>query len=108
MIPMEAEVPLLFLVCFGIVFLGKIFLGSVFLWKCASVRILWIGHLLSELAAFYYLLSVLFDGRIFSLNWPSAMYSEHASVHIGLFGVCWAIATLLLVYIIFRLNKKEY
>lgn len=106
MIPMESEVPMLFLVCFGLVFAGKALFGTGFLWKRSAARIPWIGHLLFELASFYFLLSLLFDGRIVALGWPAAMYSEHASVYIGLFGVCWAISSLLLVDTLFQMRKK--
>ena len=106
MIPMESEVPMLFLVCFGLVFAGKAAIGTRSLWKQSSARIPWIGHLLFELAAFYSLLSILFDGRVFNLGWPAAMYSEHASIYIGLFGVCWAISSFLLVDALFQLRKK--
>lgn len=106
MIPMESEVPMLFLVCFGLVFIGKTAIGTGFLWRQSTARIPWVGHLLSELASFYFLLSLLFDGRVFSLNWPAAMYSEHASVYIGLFGICWAISAFLLVDLIVQLKKK--
>lgn len=99
-ITMEAEVPRLFLICFTIVFILKALLGIGLLFRDHQGAFkLFLGHLAAELLSFYYVIRVLFQGR---LSFPAIdmILSIDNSVSIGLFGVCWFISVCFLLGVV--------
>lgn len=59
--PMEAEVPMLFLICFSIVFAGKLLIGSALLFRRAKGAFpLFFLHLATEFLSFRYFICLLF------------------------------------------------
>lgn len=104
---MEAEVPILFITCFSIVFALKIAAGTALIRRQNGRVRLWAGHLLCELAAFWSLFSAIFAGRLpFFPGSAPAMASEDASLALGLFGVFWAFAVFFLLAVLAGRGKK--
>ncbi len=105
--PMEAEVPMFFLICFSIVFAGKLLIGSALLFRRAKGAFpLFFLHLVTEFLSFWCIMRVLFQNRvpIFSLG---PIPSIDNSIGIGLFGVFWFLSVCFLLGMVASLLAPE-
>ena len=105
---MEAEVPKIFISCFAVVFLCKMCFGTgLLLRNRRSLVPAWCGHLVCELLSFYFICSFMFRGRLpHTFETDPGFPSINNSMCIGLFGVCWAVSTVLLLYMLHKMNRK--
>ena len=102
-ITMEAEVPVFFLTCFLVVFVLKALIGSVLLFRTVRGTLpLFLLHLACELLSFWFVMSVLFRGRM-ELFPRTIELSIDNSMGIGLFGVFWFPSVCFLLALVGRL-----
>lgn len=105
--PMEAEVPMLFLICFSIVFAGKLLIGSALLLRRAKGAFpLFFLHLATEFLSFRYFICLLFQNR-FPVFSPNLTPSINNSEHIGMFGVFWFLSVCFLLGMVACLLAPE-
>ena len=97
----ESEVIPLFIGGVIVVSIIELLIGCLLLRERKETRALLIGHVVSMLAAMFFLVRCIFAGRL-GIDTISAYgdSSPFNSVNIGLFGVCWAISVCFVLAII--------
>lgn len=103
----ESEVIPLFLGGIILVSASELLIGCVLLKKQKEIRSYLIGHVVSMLAAMFFLVRCIFAGRL-GIDTMSAYgdASPFNSVNISLFGICWAISVCFVLAIIGNKSNK--